>query len=90
MRNLQPRPTTTEAASNRWCRRLSDAAARCGGAYKEVGNVRFLAARAAERVAQRLPHSGSQALARRFDPPEIVVSAGPSGAACPLPPVGRR
>ena len=33
---------------------------------KEVGNVRFLAARAAERVAQRLPHSGSQALARRL------------------------
>jgi len=46
---------------------------------KELGNVRFLAARAAERVAQRLPHSGSQALARRFDPREIVDSDLPQG-----------
>ena len=45
----------------------------------EVGNVRFLAARAAERVAQRLPHSGSQALARRFDTREIVDSDLPQG-----------
>ena len=46
---------------------------------KEVGNVVFLAARAAERVAQRLPHSGSQALARRFESREIVDSDLPQG-----------
>ena len=46
---------------------------------KEVGNVGFLAARAAERVAQRLPHPGSQVLARRFEPREIVDSDLPQG-----------